>query len=300
MKFLTLLLLLPLPLCAEDDRLILLGASYGKNIIAICEPDGTVLWQHKTGGPKNGHTGHHDVQLLADGNILFHDSWSVTSEITPRREIVWTHDSKGANVHAFQRLTNGHTMIAESGLGRIVHLDQNGKINKEIPLPKNGRHETRMVEILPNGNYLSCAENPGVVTEYNDKGEIVWEYPTNTRVFGAIRLKSGNTLIASGSGNSILEVTPDKKVVWKVAEKFPGTEIKIGWTTDLQELSNGHLVIGNCHAGEGHPQIVELDQERKIVWQFDEWDLVGNGLACWEILDPKQTALVRKLYKKED
>ncbi|MDA8960332.1 arylsulfotransferase family protein, partial [Akkermansiaceae bacterium] len=214
MKFLF-LFLLPLSLFADEDRLILVGASYGKNVLAICEADGSVLWQHKTEGPQSGHTGHHDVQLLADGNILFHDSWSVTSEITPKKEIVWKHDSKGANVHAFQRLENGHTMIAESGLGRIVHLDKKGEVKKEIPLPKNGRHQTRMVQVLPNGHYLSCAENPGVVTEYDDAGKIVWEFPTDTRVFGAIRLKNGNTLIATGSGNSILEVSPEKKIVWE-------------------------------------------------------------------------------------
>lgn len=296
------ILLLPFSLLAKEDRLILVGASYGKNILAICETDGTVVWQYKTGGPeaKNNHTGHHDVQFLPNGNILFHDSWSVTSEITPQKVIVWKHDSKGANVHAFQRLANGHTMIAESGIGRIVHLDQEGEIQKEVPLPKNGRHQTRMLEILPNGHYLSCAENPGVVTEYDATGKIVWEYPTNTRVFGAIRLKNGNTLIATGSGNSILEVSPNKKVVWEMAKKIPGTDIELAWTTDLQELPNGNLVIGNCHAGDKNPQIVELDKDRKVVWTFDEFELVGNGLACWEILNTEQTALVRSFLKKEN
>jgi outer membrane protein assembly factor BamB len=300
MKLFAALLLAPLTLFAKEDRLILVGASYGKNILAICETDGAVVWQYKTGGPKasNNHTGHHDVQFLENGNILFHDSWSVTSEITPKKEIVWKHDSKGANVHAFQRLADSNTMIAESGIGRIVHLDKGGKVVKEVPLPKDGRHQTRMLEILPNGHYLSCAENPGVVTEYDATGKIVWEYPTNTRVFGAIRLKNGNTLIATGSGNSILEVSPGKRVVWEVAKKIPGTDIELAWTTDLQELPNGNLVIGNCHAGDKNPQIVELDKDRKVVWTFDEYELVGNGLACWEILDAKQTALVRSLLKK--
>ncbi|MBT7972334.1 MAG: hypothetical protein HN570_15160, partial [Verrucomicrobia bacterium] len=116
---------------------------------------------------------------------------------------------------------------------------------------------------------------------------------------GAIRLKNGNTLIASGSGNSILEVSPDKKVVWEMKKKIPGTDIELAWTTDLQELPNGNLVIGNCHAGDKNPQIVELDKNRKVVWTFDEYELVGNGLACWEILDAKQTALVRSHLKKK-
>ena len=299
MKLIVLLFLLPLSLLAKEDRLILVGASYGKNILAICEPDGTVVWKYKTGGPERGHTGHHDLQFLSNGNILFHDSWSVTSEITLDKEITWKHDSKSADVHAFQRLANGHTMIAESGVGRIVHLDKTSKVVKEVPLPKNGRHQTRMLESLPNGHYLSCAENPGVVTEYDTAGIIVWEYATKTRVFGAIRLKNGNTLIASGSGNSILEVSPDKKVVWEMKKKIPGTDIELAWTTDLQELPNGNLVIGNCHAGDKNPQIVELDKDKKVVWTFDEYELVGNGLACWEILDSKQTALVRSHLKKK-
>ena len=71
-----------------------------------------------------------------------------------------------------------------------------------------------------------------------------------TRVYGAIRLENGNTLIASGSGKSVVEVTPEKKVVWKVKDKVPGTDIGLGWMTCLQELGNGNRVVGNCHAGE--------------------------------------------------
>ncbi|MDA7656547.1 hypothetical protein N8621_02820, partial [Akkermansiaceae bacterium] len=98
MKLIILLFFLPLTLLAKEDRLILVGASYGKNILAICEPDGTVIWEYKTGGPERGHTGHHDLQFLPNGNILFHDSWSITSEITLQKEITWKYDSKGADV----------------------------------------------------------------------------------------------------------------------------------------------------------------------------------------------------------
>jgi len=300
--FLSALFLLSATLTAKEDRLILLGASYGKNVLAICENDGTVLWKHDTKGPKQGHTGHHDIQLLKDGNILFHDTWTNTSEITLDQRIIWNYESRSANgnegknvdVHAFERLPNGETMIVESAIGRIIHVDDQGNIQKTISLGEGGRKSTRLVNILKNGNYLACAENPGVVTEYDPSGQIVWEYPTNTRVYGAIRLKNGNTLIATGSGNSVIEVTPEKKVVWEIAKKVPGTEIEIGWTTDLQELPNGNLVIGNCHAGENNPQIFEITKDKKVVWEFDEWDLVGNGLACWEVLSAQQSALVRK------
>ena len=289
-------------LFGEDERLVLVGASYGKNVLAICDMKGEVLWKYETAGPQKGHAGHHDVHLLENGNILFHDSWTKTQEITLGKEVVWEYDSKTMNgnegkkvdVHAFARLPNGDTMLAESGVGRIIHVNRDGKITKEVPLGGEGREKTRLVRVLENGNYLACAERPGVVTEYDSDGKVVWEYAIDTRVFGAIRLKNGNTLIASGSGNSVVEVSPEKEVIWEIAKTVPGTEIELKWTTCLEEAPSGNLIIGNCHAGETNPQIFEITRDQKVVWEFDEWDLVGNGLACWEIIEPAQAKVVRQ------
>ena len=286
---------------AKDERLVLLGVSYGKNLVAVCEMDGTVLWKHDTAGPKRGHTGHHDIHLLASGNILFHDTWTKTQEITLTKKVVWEYESarengnegKRVDVHAFKRFPDGSTMIAESGVGRFLHVDKDGKKTKEIPMGEGGRKNTRLVRVLDNGHYLSCAESPGVVTEYDQDGKVVWEYKVGSRVYGAIRLRNGNTLVASGNGKSILEVNPEKKVVWEIRNKVPDTEIGLGWMTCLQELSNGNYVIGNCHAGDKNPQIFEITRDKKVAWQFDEWDLVGNGLACWQILEGEQAKMVR-------
>ena len=91
-----------------------------------------------------------------------------------------------------------------------------------------------------------------------------------------------------------MEVTPEKKVVWEIKDQVPGTEISLGWMTCLQELPNGNRIIGNCHAGDKNPQIFEITKDKKVVWQWDQWDLVGNGLACWQVLSDEQSALVRK------
>jgi len=291
-----------LSLSAGEDRLVVLGASYGKNVLAICDSEGNVLWRHETAGPEKGHAGHHDVHLLPDGNILFHDSWTRTQEITLDKEIAWSYDSATANgnegrkvdVHAFARLPSGETVIVESGVGRIIHVDRDGTLVKTVPLGEGGRRKTRLMRLLDNGHYLVCAERPGVVTEYDPEGTIVWEYETGTRVYGAIRLANGNTMICTGSGNSVIEVTPGGEVVWMIEKTVPGTGIQLGWMTTLQELENGNVVVGNCHAGEGQPQIFEITRDKKVVWQFDEWDLVGNGLACWQIIEGEEVALLRE------
>lgn len=287
---------------ANAERLVLASASYGKNVVAICDAAGKVLWSHPTAGPRTGHAGHHDIQLLDNGNILFHENWTTVIEMTLDKKVVWTYDSstmngnkgKRVDVHAFRRLPGGLTMIAESGVGRIIEVDRDRKIHAEVKLQPGGRQNTRMVRKLDNGNYLVCAENPGVVTEYNARSEVVWEYPIKTRVYGAIRLRNGNTLIASGGGAGVVEVTPAGKVVWEIKDSVPGTPIALKWTTFLTELDNGNFIVGNCHAGEKSPQIFEITRDRKVVWQFNRYDTFGNGLACSQVLSDEQSALVRK------
>ena len=291
---------------SQAERLVLVGASYGKNILAITDARGEVIWSHKTAGPQRGHTGHHDVHLLPNGNILFHDTWTTLKEITLDKKVVWTYDSANMNgnkgkrvdVHAFARLKNGNTMIVESRVGRVIEVDKTGKLVHQFPLKPGGTQSTRWARHTPKGTLLVCSEQPGVVTEYDRSGKVVWDYLIKTRVYGAIRLKNGNTLIASGSGKSVVEVSPKKEIVWKIEGKVPDTEIGLGWMTCLQELENGNRIIGNCHAGDKNPQIFEVNRKKKIVWEFDEWDLVGNGLACWQVLNDAQSALVRKKLSK--
>src|SRR5438067_7834037 len=73
----------------------------------------------------------HDIGVLPNGNMLLHTGPATISETTPAKQVVWTYTSKpkvGYNgtveVHAFQRLKNGLTMIAETGNRRIVEVDK--------------------------------------------------------------------------------------------------------------------------------------------------------------------------------
>ena len=113
-------------------------------------------------------------------------------------------------------------------------------------------------------------------------------------MYGAIRLKNGNTLIGSGSGHSVVEVSPDKKVVWEIKDTVPGTDIQLKWMTCLEEMDNGNFIVGNCHAGVNNPQIFEINRDKKIIWQFNQYELVGNGLACWQTIDGKKSRMIRK------
>jgi hypothetical protein len=252
----------------------------------------------------------HDIAILANGNVLLHAGPTTVVEMTPEKKIVWRHEAKpkpgysGAiEVHSFQRLNNGLTMIAESGNRRIIEVDKNDKIVREIPLTVNKpepHRDTRLVRKLASGNYLVCHEGDGAVREYDPTGKVVWSYTLDldgrprspghgpeghgTEVFGAIRLAGGNTLIAAGNGNRVIEVTPEGKIVWSIGQhELPG--ITLAWVTTLELLPNGNLIFGNTHAGPENPQLIEVTRDKKVVWTFKNFKTFGNGLAAAQVLD---------------
>lgn len=294
---------LPQVLADDHPPYRVLGSDNGK--VAIIAADGkTVEWQ--VANPVEVH----DLAQLPNGNLLFSTKGPAVVEMTPDKNVVWSYESKPVStnkqrveIHAFQRLPDGNTMIAESGNRRIIEVDKAGKIVKEIPLTidhPDPHRDTRMVRRLENGHYLVCHEGDGKVREYDDTGKVVWSYELDlggrprspghgveghgTEVYGAVRLPSGNTLIATGNGNRVIEVNPDGKTVWTLGHnELPG--IQLAWVTTLQVLPNGHIIVGNCHAGPENPQLFEVTRDKKVVWTFKNFDTFGNGLAASQVLD---------------
>lgn len=288
-----------------------LAADYSKARLAMVDPaSGTTLWERKIAGT-------HDLQLLPDGNILVGDGWTRVIEVKPGAagkpdEVVWQYDAakqnrtdgKRVEIHAFQRLPDGNTMIVESGPCRIIEVDKDGKLVKEVKMTvkrPSTHSDTRLARKLENGNYLVCHENDGTLREYDAAGKVVWEYEVpmfdkkpagghgpeawGNRLFGALRLPNGNTLIATGNGHSVIEVTPDKKVVWHLAQnELP--DVTFAWVTTLQVRPNGNIIIGNCHAGDKNPQIVEVSREKKLVWSYKDFKTFGNSLSNSIVIDP--------------
>jgi outer membrane protein assembly factor BamB len=290
------------PLASAQHRVLVQGN--GK--LAIVDAKGQVEWEMPWGDI-------HDLHVLANGNIMVQQGASKVVEIDLKtKKVVWSYDSGAMNgnkgrpveVHAFQPLEDGNIMIAESGIGRIIEVDRKGTIHREIKLKvkhPSPHRDTRLVRKLPTGNYLVCHEGDGAVREYDAKGAVIWEYDIplfdqtprgghgpeawGNQTFAALRLKNGNTLITTGNGHSLLEVTQEKRIVWQLRQKdLPN--IVLAWVTTLEVLPNGNYVLGNCHAGKGQPLLVEIEATTKrVVWTFDQYDRWGNSVSNTKILD---------------
>ncbi|MDB6076359.1 MAG: hypothetical protein JWO82_106, partial [Akkermansiaceae bacterium] len=119
--------LAPLAIAQETRPYKVLGADKGH--VAIVDAQGKVEWEV----PTNSEV--HDLALLPNGNLLFSMKGPKVVEMTPAKEIVWEYAPKPKDksvprveIHAFQRLADGLTLVAETGNKRIVEVDRSGKV----------------------------------------------------------------------------------------------------------------------------------------------------------------------------
>ena len=303
--------LLPAPAFAEQPptavqtgtpRRVIAADSSTKTLAAI-GPEGRVEWRLPVGAI-------HDLHLLPDGHILYQDGWTRIVELNEHRKPIWDYNAKRngnagrtVEVHAFQRLSDGTTMIVESGPARIIEIDHDGNLRREIKLTvqsPSAHSDTRNARKTAAGTYLVAHEKDGVVREYDAAGKVIWEFDVpldmprkgghgpeafGDQAYSAVRLDNGNTLIGTGNGHAVLEVTPAKEIVWKIGQRdLPG--IVLAWVTQVERLPNGNTRFVNCHAGPDNPQIIEVTPDKQVVWTFKDFKTFGNSLPVAVVRDP--------------
>ncbi|MEI8195512.1 MAG: hypothetical protein WCI73_06360 [Phycisphaerae bacterium] len=277
---LALVISVPLPAFAADagikHRLLFTEYGKGPNRFVELDADGTMVWEFTP--PSTTVI----FQALPNGNILFGYGGTPTGvrEITSRGETVFDFVSKSHQVFGCERLANGNTLVAEQEPCQAVEVNPQGVIVHITPLTTNatGFHlQVRNVHKLANGNILAAHEGEGAVREVDPSGKVVWEYTGVTNTGEAQRLANGNTLICCGTQKRIIEVTPDKQIAWEfTAADAP--ELNITWVSSVQQLKNGHLLIGNFIRGqEGKAaHAFEVTRDKKVVRKWDDHNFIKS------------------------
>jgi outer membrane protein assembly factor BamB len=210
-------------------------------------------------------------------------------EVTPQGTIAWQFGQKGklgngpkhlANPRSAERLTNGHTLIADQSNKRIIEVSMAGEIVWSYEGSGQRLQAPTYATMLANGNLLIVDWGGHVVYEVTTKGKTVWSYGQ----FGAsgaeigllfhpehaYRLPSGNTMIADTQNHRLIEVSPTGEIVWQYGggQQFLPRVGRFGmqFATPIAgwRLPNGHVVVQ--HAGKGH--VVEVDKDLNILFQF--------------------------------
>ncbi len=202
--------------------------------VALISPDKKVLWRYDC-PPAEGDdkTEIHACQPIGLDKVMFMISGKPpklmivnikTGAVEVEREIPY---DKNAAIHGQSR----RARVTAQGTYLISYLQGNKVVEYDVDFNEIWKYEIPQPWAairLKNGNTLITDEKNWLTREVNSKGETVWEFncrtdlPAEYQFLSApqscTRLANGNTIFASrgkgGDGPQLIEVTPDKKVVW--------------------------------------------------------------------------------------
>ncbi len=178
------------------------------------------------------------VQPLENGNVLFTEAGAKPRLLEVNRQgqvVVDVPLTAQTRDHHLQtrmarKLANGNYLVPQL-LDKVVReYTPTGKIVWEVKTPDMPFTAIR----LKNGNTLIGCTLGHLVIEVNAEGKTVWQLTNDdlpgkmiNDACGVQRLPNGNTVVTShhaqGAEVRLLEVTPEKKVVWKFTDaKKPG------------------------------------------------------------------------------
>lgn len=209
---------------------IAMAYKYGARII---RPD----WDSKSGfktildhkAPKGGET--HTCQPLVSGGFLIGESFDGVSYIveldskfneTKRIELKG-FGKKHSSFRQIRKTPQGTYLVTQQRKkGKALEISGDGKTIREFP---DGRF---VAERLKNGNTLIACGDAHRLIEVDQDNKIIWSVEQNELegitvgfVAGVQRLENGNTVFCNWGGHggtaggSIIEVSPDKEVIWQ-------------------------------------------------------------------------------------
>lgn len=247
----------------------ILCCDYGGDKVTILSASGEIEWQVEAKRPQ-------DCWRMPNGNILFAYQ-NGAKEVTRDQQVVWEYKApEKVECHGCQPLPNGNVLVIECGTSRIIEVDRDGMIAKEIKLvtkPDIKLHnQFRGTRKTPDGHYLVCFKGEGKIVELDGDGKVLREVPVPGDPHEVVQLASKNLLITCGDGHKVVEVDPAGKTVWELNENdLPGNTLRL--MAGCHRLPNGNTIFAN-YLGHGHlgeqPQFFEITPDKKVVWAFED------------------------------
>ena len=119
-----------------------LGCSY-RGKVFIADKDGKIEWEYKAPNAQ-------DVFMLKGNRVLFNTRSGAMIVSVKDNKVLWEYKSKEkGEIHSCAPLDNGNVLITVSGRSKVIEVDKNGKVAKEIKFAEvskfagNGHMELR-------------------------------------------------------------------------------------------------------------------------------------------------------------
>lgn len=271
MKTLILLtLLLCGSLCVPAQKKLLVGGSGWDKIVLLDKKTKQVEWTHglNPGDECNS------VAYTKKGQILFAYKKGAKL-ITKEHQTVWDYKVEGeGELHTASMLPDGGYLLGIAGKpARIVELDKDGKIKKEITYNTeiNSLHgQFRQIRKSKKGTYLLPLMARHVVVELDADGKLLKTYPAEGNTFAVLELKNDNLLISCGDAHSYLIVDRNTAEIVKKVKQNDTEGVAWQFVAEVAPMKD-HFFVCNW-AGHStvkdEPSVVELDADGKVVWSL--------------------------------
>jgi uncharacterized protein (TIGR03382 family) len=204
-------------------------------------------------------------------------------------EVHWTWQST-SRIQSAEPLSNGHVLISEKDLGRIIEVDpafpSGGQILSEIP---NLRFPDR-TRRLASGNTLVADTGNERVLEIDPSGQTVWSFgspgfvscvDTSVGEPGDMeRLPNGDTLIPDELQHRVFQVTPAGAISWYLgrsdcASGTGASELAVPFS--VQALTGGDILLAEV----GNHRVRRITPTPPVggvvVWQYGQDGILGSG-----------------------
>jgi outer membrane protein assembly factor BamB len=211
---------------------IVFSRQYGASEIT---PNKKIVWNYNAPPNTEIHTaypmGTNRVLIMQNGNpALLMVLRKRDNDVLTQFSLPTKYPSTHGQFRHVRPTGKGTFLVAHMDLGKVVEYTEQGKPIWSVDAPS-----AWAAVRLKNGDTLISGNAYGYVREVNPQGEIVWEidkdtfpgYPLST-VQEVSRLANGNTLINNWTASlpparwpstyQLLEVTPEKKLVWALSD----------------------------------------------------------------------------------
>jgi hypothetical protein len=228
-----------------------------------------------------------DGWVLPNGNILLalygtpeFPNGGIVEVDRETKEFVFQYQGQQKETSTVVVLPNKNYLLTELGPEpRAVEINRDGNVVASTPLQcqkQNFHMQTRMLRVLPSGNFLAPHLLDFAVKEYvPQSGMVVNVFPTDDRgrekrdwPFTAIRLENGNTLIGCTNGNRIIEIDSKGSIVWSVDNQDLGQNL-FDDACGVQRLPNGNTVVTSYHAAGDKVKLFEVTRDKQVVWTYN-------------------------------
>lgn len=281
------------------ENYFLVAGSGTKNITIFEKSTQHILWRHALEPAQECNS----LAMNKKGEILY--SYKQGAKlINLNHEVIWDYKS-GVNteLQLAAVLPDGGYLLGICGMpAKIVELDKNGKVRKELSIDLKIDHphgQFRMISKAKNGNYIIPVLGTGEILEIDGTGKEENRFKLNIGCFSTLELKNGNLMASGGDSHQLLTI--DRKsgaIIQKITEKQLG--VSFLFVAQVIQLKNGNLLICNWHghnnvAGMNEPQLIEIDNNRQVIWTLNDKKQFDKISSCSDI---SSNHSFKKTYKQ--